>query len=66
MAIGFNRNPTVYKKGSAIFLHCKSYDHWSNAGCVSVEESVMKRLLVMSRNGVYMIIVRNQGEIGNY
>ena len=66
MAIGFNRNPTVYKKGSAIFLHCKSYDHWSTAGCVSVEESVMKRLLVMSRNGVYMIIVRNQGEIGNY
>lgn len=66
MAIGFNRNPTVYKKGSAIFLHCKSYDHWSTAGCVSVEESVMKRLLTMSRNGVYMIIVRNQNEIGNY
>jgi L,D-peptidoglycan transpeptidase YkuD (ErfK/YbiS/YcfS/YnhG family) len=66
MAIGFNRNPTVYKKGSDIFLHCKSYDHWSTAGCVSVEESVMKRLLVMSRNGVYMIIVRNQNEIDNY
>ena len=66
MAIGFNRNPTIYKKGSAIFLHCKSYDHWSTAGCVSVEESVMKRLLIMSRNGVYMIIVRNQNEIDNY
>ena len=66
MAIGFNRNPTVYKKGSAIFLHCKSYDHWSTAGCVSVEESVMKKLLQMSRNGVYMIIVKNQGDITAY
>lgn len=66
MAIGFNRNPTVYKKGSAIFLHCKSYDHWSTAGCVSVEESVMKKLLQMSRNGVYMIIVREQNDIASY
>ena len=66
MAIGFNRNPVVYKKGSAIFLHCKSYDHWSTAGCVSVEESVMKRLLQMSRNGVYMIIVRQRGDIASY
>ena len=66
MAIGFNRNPTVYKKGSAIFLHCKSYDHWSTAGCVSVEESVMKKLLQMSRNGVYMIIVKSQSDITAY
>ena len=66
MAIGFNRNPVVYKKGSAIFLHCKSYDHWSTAGCVSVEESVMKKLLQMSRNGVYMIIVRQRGDIASY
>lgn len=66
MAIGFNRNPTVYKKGSAIFLHCKSTDHWSTAGCVSVKESVMKKLLLMSRNGVYMIIVRNMSDISSY
>ena len=66
MAIGFNRIPTVYKKGSAIFLHCKSYDHWSTAGCVSVEESVMKKLLQMSRNGVYMIIVKSQSDITAY
>ncbi len=66
MAIGFNRNPTVYKKGSAIFLHCKSYDHWSTAGCVSVQESVMKQLLLLSRNGVYIIIVRNQNDLSSY
>ena len=66
MAIGFNRNPTVYKKGSAIFLHCKSSDHWYTAGCVSVEESVMKKLLLMSRNGVYMIIVKDRGNIASY
>ena len=66
MAIGFNRDPTVYGKGSAIFLHCKSNDHWYTAGCVSVEESVMKKLLLMSRNGVYMIIVKNRGDIAGY
>ena len=66
MAIGFNRNPTVYKKGAAIFLHCKSYTHWSTAGCVSVEEKVMKQLLQMSRNGVYIIIVKDQADIANY
>ena len=66
MAIGFNRNPTVYKKGSAIFLHVKSTDHWYTAGCVSVEESVMKKLLLMSRNGVYIIIVKNRADIAGY
>ena len=66
MAIGFNRNPTVYKKGAAIFLHCKSYDHWSTAGCVSVEESVMKKLLLKSHNGVYMIIVPKERDIASY
>ena len=33
---------------------------------VSVEESVMKKLLLMSRNGVYMIIVGNRGDIASY
>ena len=66
MAIGFNRNPTVYKKGSAIFLHCKSYDHWSTAGCVSVEETVMKQLLQMSHNGVYIIIVKDPADVSAY
>lgn len=66
MAIGFNRNPTIYKKGSAIFLHCKSYNHWSTAGCVSVEEQVMKQLLQLCRNGTYIIIVRNQEDIAAY
>lgn len=66
MAIGFNRNPTVYKKGSAIFLHCKSNDHWSTAGCVSVEEQIMKKLLLLSRNNVYIIIVRNQADLSAY
>ena len=66
MAIGFNRNPTVYKKGAAIFLHCKSRGHWSTAGCVSVEESVMKSLLLKSHNGVYMIIVPREKDIASY
>ena len=66
MAIGFNRDPVVYKKGSAIFLHCKSYNHWSTAGCVSVEEPVMKQLLQLCHNGVYILIVRDESDISAY
>ena len=32
----------------------------------SVEEKVMKQLLQMSRNGVYIIIVKDQADIANY
>ena len=66
MAIGYNINPEIYNKGSAIFLHCKSYDHWYTAGCVSVEESVMKELLLRCKDGTYIIIVRNRDDVANY
>ena len=66
MAIGFNRDPVVYKKGSAIFLHCKSYDHWYTGGCVSVEEEVMRKLLLKCSNGTWIIIVPNASELSSY
>ncbi len=66
MAIGFNISPAVYRKGSAIFLHCKSSDRWSTAGCVSVEEHVMKDLLKRSRDGTYIIIVKDPKDISKY
>ena len=57
MAIGFNIDPVVYGKGSAIFLHCKSKGRWWTSGCVSVKKSIMKKLLKLCRNGTYIIIV---------
>lgn len=66
MAIGFNRNPVIYKKGSAIFLHCKSYDHWYTGGCVSVEEDVMRKLLLKCRNGVRIIIIRKREDLSSF
>lgn len=66
MAIGFNRNPTVPGRGSAIFLHCKSNGHWSTAGCVSVQKSVMIDLLRKARNGCYIIIVPGTASIASY
>ena len=59
MNIGFNINPTIYGRGAAIFLHCKSDDRWWTAGCVSVSEDVMLKLLQKSRDGLYIIIVPN-------
>ena len=65
MNIGFNVNPTIYGRGAAIFLHCKSYDRWWTAGCVSVPEDIMLKLLKQSHNGVYIIIVPTIEDIDN-
>ena len=66
MNIGYNINPTVYGRGAAIFLHCKSTNRWSTAGCVSVPEDVMLELLLKSHNGEYIIIVPSVDDIYNY
>lgn len=66
MAIGFNRNPTVWKRGSAIFLHCKSTNSWSTGGCVSVYESVMLQLLKKCGKNPYIIIVPYSAKISQY
>ena len=66
MAVGFNVNPTVYKRGSAIFLHCKNPAEWGSAGCVSVEEADMIALLQQCHNGCYMMIVPNEASIANF
>ncbi len=64
--IGFNLEDVVFSRGSAIFLHCKSTDHWHTAGCVSLSEADMLSLLLMLRDGAYMIIVPNAESIGEY
>lgn len=66
LAIGFNQDPVVYGRGSAIFLHIKNPATWSSAGCVSVEESNMTALLAKCHDGVRMIIVPEQSDIANY
>ena len=64
--IGFNMDPIVYGRGSAIFLHCKSSHTWSTAGCISLYESDMVRLLNLLENGAYIIVVPKKGEIASY
>jgi len=64
--IGFNIDPVVYGRGAGIFLHCKSYDHWYTAGCVSLEEDNMVNVLKQLKDGAYIIIVEYKSEIKNY
>ena len=66
MNIGFNINPTIVGKGAAIFLHCKSLDRWTTAGCVSLPENYMLDLLRKSHDGEYIIIVPKVEDIANY
>ena len=64
--IGFNMNPTVYGRGSALFIHCKSTNTWNTAGCVSLSEASMKRLLGLLKNDAYIIIVPSKGSVTSY
>ena len=65
MNIGFNVNPTVFGRGAAIFLHCKSTDRWWTAGCVSVPEDVMLKLLQKTNDGAYIVIAPSIEELSN-
>ena len=66
MVIGFNMNPTVYGKGSGIFLHCKSTDRWWTAGCVSVPDGVMLDLMKTTGSGAYIVIVPDLKSLKKY
>ena len=65
MVIGFNIDPVVRGKGSAIFLHCKG-STWNTAGCVSVAQSDMLTLLDRVNNGAWIIIVKNASDLTSY
>lgn len=55
IVIGFNINPYVKGKGSAIFLHCKG-DKDYTSGCIAVEEQVMIYLLKIIKKNAYIVI----------
>ena len=43
LAIDYNKN-CVYKKGSAIFLHCTGSNPYTG-GCVAVKQKYMKKIM---------------------
>lgn len=66
VAIGFNLNPTVYGRGSAIFIHCKATNYWSTGGCVSLTEENMLKLMCTLKDGAYIVIVPNVEALSSY
>lgn len=66
MAIGYNYFPPVYNRGSAIFLHCKSAGHWYTSGCIAVREADMVKLLQLTHDGAYIILVPDEESLKNY
>ncbi|MDQ0149606.1 L,D-transpeptidase family protein [Eubacterium multiforme] len=63
IVIGYNMSHTPYK-GSAIFLHCNG--RGNTAGCVSVSEGNMLRLLKSVHDGAYIIISSNESNLKYY
>lgn len=66
LAIGYNTDPVVWDRGSAIFFHCRSKDHWYTGGCISVTEPEMIQIVQQSHNGEYIIIVPDEESLKNY
>ena len=54
--IDYNASGEAHK-GSCIFLHCKGKNKYT-AGCVAVEESVMKQIVRWARDGAKIVIQR--------
>ena len=65
VVIGFNMDPVVLGRGSAIFLHCKGAT-WKTGGCVSVTQSDMVTLLDRLNRGAWILIVRNAADLRGY
>ena len=63
MVIGYNTSCRK-GKGSAIFLHCNG--RGSTAGCVSVPESTMLKLLKSTHKGAYIIITSSENNLKYY
>lgn len=57
MAVGYNTDPVVPGQGSAIFVHVKSRNHWTTAGCISLERRDMIELLRQCHDGAWIVIV---------
>ena len=63
MVIDYNRNQRK-GKGSAIFIHCNG--RGNTAGCISIPENSMLRLLKKVNNGAYIIITTNNKNLKDY
>ncbi len=66
MNIGFNINPAVVGRGSAVFLHCKGLGRWTTAAGICVREGDMIKLLKLTQDGAHIIIVPTIDDISKY
>lgn len=58
VVIGYNTNPIVPGKGSAIFLHCAAPDFAGTEGCIAVAREVLVPLLGLLGPGSTITIKR--------
>lgn len=63
MVLGYNTSHTP-GKGSAIFLHCNGKGN--TAGCVSIPENEMLKLLKETNKGAYIIITTSESNLKYY
>ena len=66
LAIGFNQNPVVFGRGSAIFLHIKAPDTWESSGCITISKEAMEEMLPLLKEKLSIITVQKEEELQKY
>lgn len=66
LAMGFNTDPVVYQRGSALFIHIKNPETWKSAGCISLEPEDMNALLLSVHDGCWSIVVPDIRSVSDF
>ena len=66
LAIGFNQNPVVFGRGSAIFLHIKAPDTWESSGCITISKEAMEEMLPLLKERLSILTVQKEEELQKY
>ena len=66
LAIGFNQNPVVFGRGSAIFLHIKAPDTWESSGCITISKEAMEEMLPLLKEKLSILTVQKEEELQKY
>ena len=56
LVINFNRNPTVKKKGSAIFVHLTEKRFVPTKGCIAIQKKDFLKILPLIKKKTKLII----------
>lgn len=56
ITLDYNKKPTIYNKGSAIFVHCSFEDNRNTSGCIALPKRNLIELIKNLKKNTFIII----------